>query len=152
MIICFSLCFQNYNLLDYKAPVSENLKLRGMLLPAREEQQLDCYQHHMILINISPPQMNLHTIDIWGQTQQKLLAIPELQHGSNCPSIWHLLVHLQYEQLVESLGWKLCKDEFKSEPILILRLFGTHPQSTPWLSTVNHLGSPYTAPQQISTA
>lgn len=26
------------------------------------------------------------------------------------------------------------------------------PQSTPWLSTINHLGSPYTAPHQISTA
>ena len=103
--------------------VSENLKLRGVLLPARAEQQLDCYQHHMILLNISALQMNSHTVDTRGQIQQKLLVIPELQHGLNCPSSQQVLVHLQYEQPVESLGQKLCKDEFKSEPIFILRSF-----------------------------
>lgn len=103
-IICFSLRLQNYKLPDYYLPVLENLKLRGVLLPAREEQQLDCYRHHMILINTPAPQINLHTVDILGQIQQKLRAIAKLQHHSNCPSVQHLLAHLRYVQLVESLG------------------------------------------------
>lgn len=61
---CFSLWLRNYKLLDYKAPASENLQLRSMLLPVREEQQLDCYQHRMICINISALQIDLYIRDM----------------------------------------------------------------------------------------
>lgn len=49
----------------------------------------------MNLTAMSALQINVHTID----TQQTLTAAPELGHGLNRPSI-----HLQREQLVESLG------------------------------------------------